>query len=197
MQRRRSLRGPPQMNRSPGVLIAVARHWAGMRPRGRLLVGGLIIALIGLSGLTPHILFGSAIAWPYAALIGAVGWGRSGFGFGPMVLLVVFGLAQDVTASAPIGCFALINLLTYGMSAGLFGTFDTERSPVLADALPVVALTAGFALVWLMASVSGNHAVRAAPILSAGLMTALLQFLILPLYDLGIKHTSTGGGARA
>ena len=50
--------------------------WSQTDPTPRLLFGAFAIAAIGLLGLTPREIFGFSIAWPYAALWGAVGWGR-------------------------------------------------------------------------------------------------------------------------
>jgi len=151
----------------------------------------LLVAAIGLLGLTPNVLFDVALSWPYAALIAAIGWGRSGLGFAPMAVLVVFGFAQDVTASAPLGCFALVNLVAYGASAGLF---DIERSQGMNYGLPVAILFLGMAMVWLLASFSSNHLARLVPLMSAFLATLFLHMLIAPVFDLGIRRGANGSG---
>jgi hypothetical protein len=61
-------------------------------------------------GMTPKAFFGFPLAWPFAALWGAMGWGRVGLALRPMMLLVLFGLMQDIVSNAPLGCFAMINL---------------------------------------------------------------------------------------
>ncbi|MEL6258791.1 MAG: hypothetical protein AAFQ67_07025 [Pseudomonadota bacterium] len=170
----------------------VAR-WDGARPRSRLIIGALAVAIIGLIGLTPKSFFGVPLTWPYVGLIAAVGWGRSGLGFGPMVFLVLFGFAQDAS-QAPWGSHGLANLLTYGVSAMLTQMADTERSPVLGFALPVVTLFFGIAVVWLTASIASGHLVRITPMLAAYLATLLVHMVVAPLFDLKARRRSVGGG---
>jgi len=182
------------MNAVMALFGSVSRWWHGSRARVRLVVGVLLVAVIGLTGLTPNVLFGETLSWPYAALIAAVGWGRSGLAFTPMAALLLFGFAQDVTASAPLGCFALVNLAAYGVSSGFSQTFDIERSQGMNYGLPLVILVFGMILVWLLASFSSNHVVRAVPLISAFLATVFLHMLIAPVFDLGIRR---GGHAGA
>ena len=85
------------MNWLSGIADSLAVRWEAARPRLRLLVGALVVLVIGMVGLTPKSFFGVPLAWPYVGLIAAVGWGRSGIAFGPMVLLVLFGFAQDAS----------------------------------------------------------------------------------------------------
>lgn len=172
----------------------VGDWWQGARARIRLALGALLVAVIGLLGLTPNVLFDVTLSWPYAALIAAVGWGRSGLGFAPMAVLAMFGFAQDVTASAPLGCFALVNLVAYGASAGLSQTFDIERSPGMNHGLPIAILLLGMAMVWLLASFSSNHLARLVPLISAFLATLFLHMLIAPVFDLGIRRGASGSG---
>lgn len=183
------------MSRGLPQLAGLGRWWQSSRARTRLAVGGLIVVMIGVAGLTPNVLFDVTLSWPYAALIAAVGWGRSGLGFGPMILLLGFGFAQDVTASAPIGCFALVNFVTFGASAGLSQTFDIERSPGMNYGLPLALLAFGMLMVWLLASFAGGHIVRVVPLISAFLATLFLHMLIAPVFDLGIRRGSHAGAS--
>lgn len=168
-----------------------ALRWEHARPRSRLVIGALVVALIGLVGLTPKSFFGVPLAWPYVGLIAAVGWGRSGLGFGPMVFLLLFGFAQDAS-QAPWGSHGLANLLTYGFSAMVTQMADTERTPLLSFALPVVTLFFGIALVWLTASISSGHLVRITPMLTAYFATLVVHMLISPLFDLRARRASGG-----
>ena len=152
----------------------------------------MFVILIGMVGLTPKSLFGLPLAWPYLGLIAAVGWGRSGIGFAPMVLLVLFGFAQDAS-QAPWGSHGLANLLTYGLAAMVTQMADTERSPLLSFVLPVVTLFVGITLVWLVASISSGHVVRVTPMLTAYFATLVVHMVIAPLFDLGIRRGSAGG----
>ena len=181
------------MNALMQQLAAISRWWQSARARLRLLIGAVVVAAVGLAGLTPQIWFGLSLTWPYAALIAAVGWGRSGLAFTPMALLMLFGFAQDVTSSAPMGCFALVNLATYGASAALNQTFDIERAAGMNFFLPVGLLVLGVVLVWLLASFAGGYVARALPLVSAFFSTLLLHTLIAPVFDLGIRRGSATG----
>jgi len=139
-------------------------RWEGAKPRTRLVIGAVVVLLIGVVGLTPKSVFGMPLAWPYVGLIAAVGWGRSGLAFGPMVFLIFFGFAQDVSQAR----------LSFG--------------------LPVITLFLGMVLVWLAATVSSGHAVRIIPLMTAYFATLIVQMLIAPLFDLGIRRGLSGGG---
>ncbi|MEO0550679.1 MAG: hypothetical protein AAFZ91_12225 [Pseudomonadota bacterium] len=178
------------MSGSLSPVSVVLRWWANARPRLRLVVGSILIGLIGLMGLTPNVFFGAALSWPYMALIAAIGWGRAGLGFSPMLVLIAFGFAQDVTASAPLGSFALVNLATYGITAALYQAFDAERSPGVNYGLPLALLFIGMSFVWLLASLSSNHAVRFSPLLASLLATVFVQMIVAPLFDLGVRARS-------
>lgn len=183
------------MNRQASFIGAIAGWWQSARPRLRLAVGSVLIAAIGLAGLTPVVFFSMTLSWPFAALIAAAGWGRSGFGFGPMAMLIIFGFAQDVTASAPLGSFALINLATYGASVAVSQTFEIERSRGMNYGLPMLMLVFGMTLVWLLASFAGGHVARIGPLTSALLATIFLHMLIAPVFDLGIRRGNAAGAA--
>ncbi len=175
------------------LLGSIGRWWQRSRPRVRLMVGMSVLVVIGLTGLTPNVWFGVTISWPYAALIAAAGWGRSGLGFGPMFVLVLFGFAQDVTASAPLGCFALVNLAIFGASATASQTFDIERSRGMNFGLPMAMIALGMSLVWILASFAGGHFVRLLPIISALMATLLLHMLVAPVFDLGVRRGAHAG----
>jgi hypothetical protein len=180
------------MNGLGGFADSLALRWEKARPRSRLIIGVLLVALIGLVGLTPKSLFGVQLSWPYIGLIAAVGWGRSGMAFGPMMFLVLFGFAQDAS-QAPWGSHGLANLLTFGLSVIVSQMADTERSPILSFVLPVVTLFFGIMLVWLVASVSSGHIARVTPMLTAYFATLVVHMLIAPLFDLGIRPSVSGG----
>lgn len=182
------------MNGVGGIADQLALRWEQARPRARLVIGALVVALIGMVGLTPKSFFGITLAWPYVGLIAAVGWGRSGIGFGPMVFLLLFGFAQDAS-QAPWGSHGLANLLTYGLSAMVAQMADTERTPLLTFLLPVVTLFVGITLVWIVASVSAGHAVRVTPMLTAYFATLVVHMLIAPLFELRARRGPAIGGA--
>ena len=182
------------MNWLSGIADSLAVRWEAARPRLRLLVGALVVLVIGMVGLTPKSFFGVPLAWPYVGLIAAVGWGRSGIAFGPMVLLVLFGFAQDAS-QAPWGSHGLANLLIFGLSAMVHQMFDTERTPFLSFILPVVTLFSGIALIWIVASISSGHIVRVTPLLTAYFATLVVHMLIAPLFDLGAQRTVSGGSS--
>ncbi|KCZ57782.1 hypothetical protein [Hyphomonas chukchiensis] len=159
--------------------------WSSTGPTPRLLFGAFAIAAIGLLGLTPKTLFGLSIAWPYAALWGAVGWGRVGMSLRPMVLLIAFGLIQDISFNAPLGCFVIVNLVVYGFSAWIAGMFDVMNEPLVAVIAPVLQFISGFLVLWLMASALEDHAVRATPLFAAFLTTGVIYAACHRLFDLG------------
>ncbi|MEL7103244.1 MAG: hypothetical protein AAGL97_11895, partial [Pseudomonadota bacterium] len=108
--------------------------------------------------------------------------------------LLFFGFAQDAS-QAPWGSHGLANLLTYGFSAMVTQMADTERTPLLSFALPVVTLFFGITLVWLTASISSGHLVRITPMLTAYFATLVVHMLISPLFDLRARRA--GGGVSA
>ncbi len=171
--------------KSGGRFSAIAGIWEETGPTSRFLIGTLIIAAIGLIGLTPKTLFGTQLVWPYATFVAAIGWGRSGLGFRPMAVLVLFGFAQDVSAYAPLGCFGFINLAAYGGSALVARAFDRDRAPLITTLAPVLLYAIAFLLVWMFASFSGNHIVQIAPLLNVFVVTYILHILIAPVFDLG------------
>ena len=159
--------------------------WSSTGPTPRLLFGAFAIAAIGLLGLTPKTLFGLSIAWPYAALWGAVGWGRVGMSLRPMVLLIAFGLIQDISFNAQLGCFVIVNLVVYGFSAWIAGMFDVMNEPLVAVIAPILQFISGFLVLWLMASALEDHAVRATPLFAAFLTTGVIYAACHRLFDLG------------
>lgn len=167
--------------------------WSQTAPSGRLAFGAFFIVLAGAFGMLPREVFGIDVAWPYAALWGAMGWGRVGLSLRPMILLVVFGLMQDIVSNAPLGCFAVINLAVYGLSAGIADQTDGMRDALVASLGPVVMLTVAFVMLWVFASVTGDHMVRSAPILSATIMTGLVYLLSYRMFDLGRRPGEAPG----
>ncbi len=169
--------------------------WSQAGPTPRLLFGAFVIATIGLLGLTPREFFGFPVAWPYAALWGAVGWGRVGLSIRPMFLLIVFGLVQDVTFHAPLGCFVILNLLAYGASAAIADTFDVMNEPLIAILSPVLLFSAAFLLLWLMASTLEDHPVRAVPLIASLMTTGLIYAVAQKTFDLGRRPGELAGQA--
>ncbi|GGB66650.1 hypothetical protein GCM10011503_14280 [Henriciella pelagia] len=166
-------------------MSGISRLWREAGPTSRLIIGFLMVALVGIVGLTPKSLFDQELVWPYAALVAAVGWGRSGVAFRPMVLLVILGVAQDVSAYAPLGCFGFINLSVFGLSAAFSRAFDRERAPIISMAAPVVLYAIAFSLVWLLASFASGHVVQVSPLISAMVVTYVMHMLMAPVFDLG------------
>lgn len=159
--------------------------WSGLAPSARLAFGAFIIALVGAIGMLPREAFGFAIAWPFAALWGAMGWGRAGLSVRPMVLLLLFGLMQDIISNAPLGCFAVINLAVYGLSAFITDQTDGMRDALVAAAGPAFMLATAFLMVWVFASVTTNQPVRSSPILMSVISTGLVYIAAYRMFDLG------------
>ena len=169
--------------------------WAKAGPTPRLLFGSFLIAVVGLFGLTRNDIFGLSFAWPHAALWGAVGWGRVGLSIRPMLILIVFGMVQDVTFHAPFGSFEVINLMTYAASTAIAGEFDVTNEPLIGIASTVLLFSGAFLLLWLMASTLEDHPVRILPLVAAMLTTGLLYALIHRLFDLGRRPGEVSGQA--
>jgi len=148
--------------------------WAKSGPTPRLIFGSFLIATVGLFGLTRNDIFGLSFAWPHAALWGAVGWGRVGLSIRPMIILIVFGGIQDVIFHAPIGSFAVVNLMTYAASTAIAAQFDVTNEPLIAIVATVLLFAGAFLLLWIMASTLEDHAVRILPLFAAMLPTGLL-----------------------
>ncbi len=169
--------------------------WSKTGPTPRLLFGSFVIATIGLLGLTRNDVFGMSFAWPHAALWGAVGWGRAGLSVRPMIILILFGVVQDVTFHAPFGSFEVINLLTYAASTAIAGEFEVNSEPLIAIAASVLLFLGAFMSLWLMASTLEDHPVRIMPIIAAMMTTGMLYALVHKMFDLGRRPGETVGQA--
>lgn len=159
--------------------------WSQTGPTLRLVVGVCLIAVIGLVGLTEKTLFGVAVPWPHAALWGAVGWGAVGLSLRPMAALTLLGFAQDIAFVAPLGCFVLVNLSIYGLSAAVSESIDPETDPLISWLAPVALIAAGFFALWIIASSVADHAVQVWPLLLAYFSTAGLYFVVGGVFRLG------------
>ncbi|MGH1421235.1 MAG: hypothetical protein ACRBEQ_05410 [Hyphomonas sp.] len=151
----------------------------------RLVFGAFVIMTIGILGLTPKTMFGFSIIWPYAALWGAVGWGRVGLSLRPMLFLIAFGLAQDISLNAPLGCFVIVNLSVYGLSAAVADAFDTSNDPILGVIAPTALLLIAFVLVWALASLLQEHPVRIVPLTKTLLITGIGFAVFQKAFNLG------------
>ena len=167
--------------------------WAKAGPTPRLLFGSFMIAVIGLFGLTRNDIFGLSFAWPHAALWGAVGWGRVGLSIRPMIILIGFGIVQDVIFHAPFGSFEVINLMTYAASTAIAGEFDVTNEPLIAITSTVLLFVGAFLLLWLMASTLEDHPVRVMPMVAAMMTTGVLYALLHKVFDLGRKPGDVPG----
>lgn len=167
--------------------------WSQMAPSARLAFGAFFIVLVGAIGMLPRQIFGLDIAWPFAALWGAMGWGRVGLSIRPMILLLLFGLMQDIVSNAPLGCFAIINLAVYGLSAGIAEQTDGMRDALVAAIGPLVMLSAAFVLIWVFASVTSDHLVRTGPVLWSIVTTGLAYLAAWRMFDLGRRPGEAPG----
>lgn len=159
--------------------------WSSAGPTARLLFGAFVIMTIGVLGLTPKTVFGLSIIWPYAALWGAIGWGRVGLSLRPMLLLIAFGLAQDISLNAPLGCFVIVNLSVYGLSTAVADALDTTNDPVLGVVAPTALLLIAFVLVWALASLLQEHPVRVVPLIKTLLITGVGFAVFQKVFNLG------------
>ncbi|MEM6410890.1 MAG: hypothetical protein AAF683_05095 [Pseudomonadota bacterium] len=170
---------------SARTYIGRKSSWQRTNPSAQLLVGVMIIAVVGLFGLTRKSVFEVELVWPYAAMWGAVGWASVGLSLRPMVILVAFGLAQDVSFNAPLGSFVLVNLATYAVSAALRETFDVESDPVRAVFAAGAAMACGTFVLWILASSTADHVVQLLPLLTVYLATLILFIPVAGLFRLG------------
>ena len=161
--------------------------WSRTAPATRLLIGALIIAAVGFMGQTPKSIFGFQLIWPHAALLGAAGWGMSGHRFSPMVILVFLGLIQDVSFEASLGCFVLVNLGVYGLTAFAAESLDVGNDPVMRAIVPVFTIAIGFLILWAVASATSGQMATIRPLVGAFAMTLGLHFLLAQFFDLGVR----------
>ncbi|MEM7661074.1 MAG: hypothetical protein AAF292_02400 [Pseudomonadota bacterium] len=159
--------------------------WQRTNSGAQLLVGVILIAVVGLFGLTRKSMFGIELIWPYAAMWGAVGWASVGLSLRPMVILVAFGLAQDVSFNAPLGSFVLVNLSTYALSAALRETFDVDSDPVRALFAAAAAMGCGTFVLWVLASSTADQVVQLVPLLAVYAVTLILFVPVAGAFRLG------------
>ena len=173
-----------------------AGAWSRTAPASRLVIGTLIIMLIGFVGQTPKSIFGFQLIWPHAALLGAAGWGMSGHRFSPMAILIFLGLIQDVSQVASLGCFVLVNLSVYGLTAFSAESLDVGNDPVMRAIVPVFTIAVGFVILWIVASATSGQVATVRPLVGAFAMTLGLHFLLAQFFDLGVRageHMGRGG----
>ena len=152
----------------------------------RLAIGAAIIVTIGLFGQTPKSIFGLSIIWPHAALLGAAGWGLSGHRFRPMVVLIILGFAQDISFEANLGCFVIVNLATYGITAYAAELYDAGNDPIIRAIIPAFSIAIGFIALWFVASMTSSQAAPVRTLVGAFAMTLGLHFLLARFFDLGV-----------
>ncbi len=159
--------------------------WTRASPLMRFFVGCALIILVGYLGLTPNVIFGIEIAWPHAALWGAVGWASAGLSVRIMLVLILLGIAQDLFFDAPIGVFAIVNLVTYAVAAILSQAFAVETEILMTIMVTGIAMTSGFFLLWILASAASLHAVSIQFLTQQAISTFIIFFVIMGLFRLG------------
>lgn len=170
--------------------------WSQVSPTYRMLFGFCLVALIGLIGQTPKSIFGFQMIWPYAALWAAVGWASAGMSIRPMLLLCLLGIAQDISFEGPIAVFMIVNLATYGVAVWLAETFDAEADPLKALMIAGAATGVGFFVLWVLASATANHVVKAVPLIQDWMLTLILFLPLAPLFRLGGRPGSRIGASQ-
>ena len=173
------------MARRPSHIRRQDTLWSKAGPGPRLLFGLMIIVLTAFVALVPLSMYHLALAWPYAPLWGAMGWGRAGLSLRPMAVLALLGLFQDVIMAAPIGCFAIINLAVYGLSAAIAREADGMRYAFIAVLAPAILLAVAFLGIWAFVSIARESSLPAGPLFVSILLTGLIYAFIHKAFDLG------------
>ena len=169
----------------------VMARWGEAGAPTRIVIVSILVGAVGLMGFTPNVLFGTTLSWPYVALIAAIGWGKAGFNFMSMLMLILFGFGQDISTSAPFGCFALINLLTLGGSVLFHQTLKVPSIHAVDHVQSSVLLLLAFIMIWFLASLMTGHIARIVPLFFSFLTTAFLQFLIAPIFNIDLNQDQT------
>lgn len=169
------------------AFLRLARWWRGRGGNTRLGVGILAVLILWWISLDTVVLFGVEVPWPIGLLVAAMGWARVGLSMRPMASLVALSVLFDLGVNAPIGSYLIVALVTYGVHAAAGSALDLEHDPFLNGILPFVSLVAGLFVLWILASASAGHATRLAPIVSAGLATAVAYSVLAPLFHLRVR----------
>lgn len=175
------------------LAASLSQAWQRTGSGARLTVGVLICLAVMLLGVRPVEVFGLTIPWPYASLWAAVGWAGAGLSARPMLPLVILGLVQDALLNAPLGCLVIVNLITFGLHAGLMGLIGSERDAFASRVLPPMTLAVGATMVWIVATGVVTHPVRLAPILLSYLATVVGFLILRPLFNPGMDRALSGG----
>ena len=146
------------------VFDDIMKRWATLSVGWRLVVGTCLVLLVGYIGQNPKMLFGVSVVWPYAALWAAVGWGIYGISIRPLILLTLFGFVQDIHADTLLGCFMIVNLTTYGISAWIGENFDLEADPLRRLFFAPLCIGVGFFVLWVLASSILDYGVSIGPL---------------------------------
>ena len=147
----------------------------------RFMIGILIVAVVGFSGIIFAPGFGLAAFWPYAGIWAAIGWASSRLSIKSSFLLVVLGIFVDLLSDAPLGCWAAIHLIAY-FSASIFRKrAQTDQTGFVRLIGGLTALFVAFgAARWIMGAYLGDMATQ--DILGGFLVTALLFLPVRPFF---------------
>ena len=115
------------------------------------------------------------------------GGGLSGHRFRPMAVLILLGLAQDISFEANLGCFVIVNLVTYGLTAYAAELYDAGNDPIIRTIIPVLSIAVGFFVLWIVASATSSQVAAVRALVGAFAMTLGLHFLLARFFDLGVR----------
>jgi hypothetical protein len=154
--------------------------------RQRLVLGGLICALMSLLQLVGLNLgiFGSL--WPIPLLWAACGWSGLGVNMGAAVMLFALGLWFDVLTGSRFGTWSVVALATYGLtllSEQFLGT--GAGSSLITCALSGFFMLCVMTLMGLMQNTGVNLVGMITPLLT----TILLYSFVEKWFDLSEEET--------
>ena len=151
----------------------------------RLALGTVIVLLIAYGGLSTKFLFPIDTVWPVAGLIAALGWGRGLLSARAILLLLAFGVLQDIQSTAPFGSWSVVFLSVYGLVAALSGM--ASRLPLAGATLLTTlagSLFAWLIVIWITSAVGTGGNADGRLVLSIGL-SGLAFLLLQPVFNIG------------
>lgn len=156
----------------------------------RILIGTLVVIVAGVISQSPLILESPEWPLPNVALWAAAGWGLTGLALRPMLLLIVFGFAQDIQIGAPIGASIVVNLAAFGAAAYMSQRTERETNDAGGLLYASLAIIVGFIALVLLAMTVSQSSPRLLPLFGDLGVTLLLFLVFFPLFNLPASDDS-------